>query len=67
MQLLEEVQAKGIPANTITYNAAISAYEKGGQWQRALQLMKDMQAKGIPANTITYNAAISVCEKGRQW
>ena len=57
--------AEGIPADTITYSAAISACEKGGQWQRALQLLEDMQAKGIPADTITYSAAISACEKGR--
>ena len=60
------MHAKGIPANTITYNAAISACGKGWQWQRALQLMEEMQAKGIPANTTTYNTAIRACEKGRQ-
>ena len=66
------MQAEGIPADTITYGAAvaagaaISACEKGRQWQQALQPMEDMQAKGIPANTITYGAAISACEKGRQ-
>ena len=42
------MHAKGIPANTITYNSAISACGKGWQWQRALQLMEEMQAKGIP-------------------
>ena len=60
------MQAKGIPASSITCNAAISACGKGWQWQRALQLMEEMQAKGIPANTTTYNAAIRACEKGRQ-
>ena len=42
------MQAKGIPASSITCNAAISACGKGWQWQRALQLMEEMQAKGIP-------------------
>ena len=42
------MHAKGIPANTITYNSAISACGKGWQWQRALQLMEETQAKGIP-------------------
>ena len=55
--LLEEMQAEGIPANTITYSAAISACGKGAQWQRALLLLEDMQAEGVPADTITYSAA----------
>ena len=55
------------PCDTIAYNAAISACEKGGQWQWALQLMEDIQAKGIPANTITYDTAIRAYQKGRQW
>ena len=60
-------QRNGVPANNITDSAAISACEKGGQWQMALQLMEDMQVKGFPAHTITYSAAISACEKGGQW
>ena len=48
-----DMQTEGIPADTITYNAAISACEKGSQWQRGLPLMEDMQAKGIPADIIS--------------
>ncbi|CAL1152244.1 unnamed protein product [Cladocopium goreaui] len=51
----------------IVYNAAISACEKGGQWQQALNLFRAMpKAKAIP-DSISYNAAISACEKGSQW
>ena len=50
---MEDIQAKGIPANTITYDTAIRAYQKGRQWQWALQLMEDMQAEGIPRDTVT--------------
>ena len=62
---MKDMPAKGIPANTITYNTAISVCEKGRQCQRTLHLMGNMQAEGIPADTITYSAAISACEKGR--
>ena len=41
------------PCDTITYNAAVSASEEGGQWQWALQLMKDMEAEGVPRDTVT--------------
>ena len=42
--LLEEMGCKGVELDTITYNAAISACEMGGQWERAL---KEMGRKGV--------------------
>ena len=51
----------------ISFSAAISACEKGQQWQRALQLMEGMQARSVQPNVISYNAAISACGKGQQW
>ena len=56
-----------IAADTITYNAAISACEKGQRWHGALGLLVEMRRAGIAANTITYSAAISACEKEQQW
>jgi pentatricopeptide repeat protein len=53
----------------ISFNAAISACEKGGQWEKSLELLKHMKspASGITPDVITYNATISSCEKGAQW
>ncbi|CAE8626802.1 unnamed protein product [Polarella glacialis] len=59
-------EAKVVP-NEITYSAAISACEKGGQWQQALNLLSLMPEARVVPNEITYNAAISACEKGGQW
>jgi pentatricopeptide repeat protein len=58
-----------IPAglkNVFHYSAAISACEKGGQWEKALQLLEEMRAKDVEPNVITYNATTSACEKGGQ-
>merc|ERR1712070_390335 len=65
--LFQEMQDKKIAPDTITYNASISACEKGGQWQKALTLLQEMQDKKIAPNTITYSASISACEKGSEW
>ena len=40
LHLLQELQLRGILPNVITYNAAISACEKGQQPQQALHLAK---------------------------
>ena len=46
---------------------AISACEKGQQWQRALALLEDMQGRCLEPNVISLSAAISACEKGPPW
>ncbi|CAK9042224.1 unnamed protein product [Durusdinium trenchii] len=43
-----------VQPDVISYSAAISACEKGGQWQQAFKLFEAI-------------AAISACEKGGQW
>ena len=50
----------------ITYNATISACEKGRPWQRAAGFFEEMQSHGPQAGVITYDATISACDKGRQ-
>ena len=49
--------------DTISYSAAVSACEKGGRWELALELLNECKTWSTP-NTISYNAAISACEKG---
>jgi pentatricopeptide repeat protein len=54
-------------SSTIIYSAAISACEKGSQWQRALDLLQEMKDCDIRPVVIIYSAAMSACEKGGQW
>jgi len=56
-----------VQRNTITYNAAIRACEKGEQWQQALELFARMPGEGVRRYTITCSAAINACEKGGKW
>ena len=38
----------GIRPDTTIANAAISACDKGGQWEMALEVFYDMDRKGLP-------------------
>ncbi|CAK0831140.1 unnamed protein product, partial [Prorocentrum cordatum] len=51
----------------VSYNAGISACEKGEQWHRALALLSEMREAKLELDVISYNAGISACEKGEQW
>jgi pentatricopeptide repeat domain-containing protein 1 len=57
------MQDREINPDVMTYNATISACEKGGQWEKALDLFREMQDREIDPSVMTYNAAISACEK----
>jgi pentatricopeptide repeat protein len=56
----------GLLPDLITMNSAISACEKGGQWQKALTLLESMPRLGLQPDVITMSAAILACERGGQ-
>ena len=49
-----------------TYNALISACEKGKQPEQALKVFEALMQQGVVPNEITYNTLISACEEGQQ-
>ena len=53
-----------IQPNVISYNAAVSACEKGGCWQEALTLFEAMPEAQIQQDVISYSAAISAIMAG---
>ncbi|CAE8614608.1 unnamed protein product [Polarella glacialis] len=61
------MQASQVEVNVYHCSAAISACEKDGQWQMALNLLSLMPEAMVVPNVITYSAVISACEKGGQW
>ena len=52
------MQAQGCTPDVVTYTALISAYEKGGQWRRALNAFDQMRSQGCRPDAIVYNAII---------
>ncbi|CAE7234852.1 unnamed protein product, partial [Symbiodinium sp. KB8] len=47
----------------ITYSSTISALNRAGQWQKALQLLAECSAAQWRADVILYSSAVSSCEK----
>ncbi|CAJ1349354.1 unnamed protein product, partial [Effrenium voratum] len=64
--LLKEAMCS-VPPDIVNFNAAISACEKGQQWEQALTLLDAAGGLRVQAETITFSGAISACEKCRQW
>ena len=66
LSLLAQMLAGRVTPDVTSYNALISACEKGGEWQRALHLFQLCRSELQP-NLVSYNAMISACQKGWQW
>jgi pentatricopeptide repeat domain-containing protein 1 len=56
---------QGCERSVITYSSLISACEKAGQWDLALQVFDEMRGEGCVPNVITYNSLITACAQVR--
>ena len=52
--------------NEISFSAAISACEKGGEWEKSLHMFAAMAHSKVEPNRITFDAAISACGRGSE-
>jgi pentatricopeptide repeat domain-containing protein 1 len=66
LELFREIEASGGKPSIVTYNATMTALEKGLQWERALDLFDEMKLKNMPVTVVSYGSAISACEKGKK-
>lgn len=51
----------GCQRNVITFSSLISACEKAGCWELALDMLSDMHKEGCAPNVVTYNSLITAC------
>ena len=56
-----------VAKDIITWNAVITACQKGGQWQAALLVFSEMGETKLAPDAITFGAAIAACQTGGQW
>ena len=65
MEVFQEMVYKGCERSVITYSSLISACEKAGQWELALELFNEMHHEGCFPNTVTFNSLITACAQGK--
>jgi pentatricopeptide repeat protein len=61
---LQEMMYRGCERSVITYSSLISACEKAGQWELALELFQEMLREHCTPNTVTYNSLITALAQG---
>ena len=55
----------GVNPDVIAHTALISACEKAGMPDKALEILDEIKQRGIEPNEIAHSALISACEKGQ--
>lgn len=63
--LPQDMVRRGCERNVITYSSLISACEKAGRWELALELFQEMHTEGCRPNVVTYNSLIAACAQGK--
>ena len=61
--LTEARRSGAFRPNLINYNAALSALEKAGCWQRAEALLDEMVDSGLQPDKISWHTAIAACRR----
>lgn len=64
MTIFQDMVARGCERNVITYSSLITACEKSGRYQLALDFFNEMHRDKVKPNVVTYNALIAACGQG---
>eukprot|EP00927_Polykrikos_kofoidii_P060738 TRINITY_DN55660_c0_g1_i1.p1 TRINITY_DN55660_c0_g1~~TRINITY_DN55660_c0_g1_i1.p1 ORF type:complete len:698 (-),score=92.81 TRINITY_DN55660_c0_g1_i1:71-2164(-) len=56
-----------LSVDLVTFNAAITACERGALWGEAVDLLGIMRRFGLSPDVVSYSAAISACERFGSW
>lgn len=65
MTIFQDMVARGCERNVITYSSLITACEKSGRYQLALDFFNEMHRDNVKPNVVTYNALIAACGQGQ--
>ena len=62
----ERCRGRSPRVSPISYNAAVSACQKGEQWQRGLSLLREIRDMNMYPDFFVYGSVASMCEQGGQ-
>ena len=46
------MRGDGVPPNLISFNLAVKALGKGGDWERAISILEEMKSEGVDLSLI---------------
>ncbi|CAM9882463.1 unnamed protein product [Ectocarpus sp. 12 AP-2014] len=55
------------PPNLVSFNTAMGACGKAGQWEIALSLLEEIADSGFAPDAISYNTAAAACARAEEW
>ena len=58
---------EGLARETISFDGALSALSKAGDWSLLLELLKWMKLDGLEKSYVTYRLAIDTLDKARKY
>eukprot|EP00438_Fugacium_kawagutii_P000569 Skav211983 [mRNA] locus=scaffold2069:14572:18674:+ [translate_table: standard] len=65
LSLLEAMEQHRVPADSASFNTAITICGRNSQWQRAMEVFG--QVPNAQIDKVSFAAAISACDMGGQW
>ena len=65
--LFQQMSQYSVQRDVISFNATMSALEKGGQTLNALQLFEAIPSSQLSPDLISFNSAISLYQRADQW
>lgn len=67
VDLINEMESRGVYPDVVTYNAALSVYGRQGDTNMVLELLRRMQKSEVQPDQITFTTAIKSCFEGHRF
>ncbi|CAM9959516.1 unnamed protein product, partial [Ectocarpus sp. 8 AP-2014] len=61
------IEESAPPPDLVSFNTAMGACGKAGQWEKALSLLEEIADSGFAPNAISYNTAAAACARAEEW